>query len=858
VGIDGSFNDTVINAEHNGSVISQASTQSLTLQHLTVVNANNSALVITAGALIISDCLFANSSSVHGGAVSIMGNEILHVWIESSVFDSNSGIMDGGVLHVSLQTQGGVSINLVNNTFRNNTVGLNGGVLFMAVESGLNFQSHVWVSRCLFESNSAALYGGVFIELLGTIGPHPVVQIEHCLFLSNYALMGATIGGGFDTIIQSSKFYNNSAKIGIVYANGGTTSVSDCEFSYSSNSAIWSEGTLYVHRSNFTFNVGNYGGAIFFVGKQLVVDGCNFDQNEAGQGGALYIGGTYYYSVGQAIVTIANSSFINNTATNMQAEVGGGAIGISSSAESQLFIDNCVFYYNRGFIGGAVGCMTEQVFITDSIFSYNDATNMGATVYGLKCILNITTSNFINSTTSGSTMLNNNHITSCVECIFSGNSINIKSTYVGMLIETNKAVLSNCTFSHNVVMKSYILLAFGIGIISNITLYNNQMLYFKGLGTFDLYTYDGTLFLSDSALISASILCSSCDIQSSQIRDSTITQDVTSFQYQMTITESSIYDTLLVASVSVKATNTSFSNSTLSISSANIEIISCTFQNTTIDSMESRLLLEGTFLDAKSVMNLTSSSLQLDGDWVSYPGSFLCLNSTVYYSTTMQALPNCPVQLLPQFVNVVGAMVLELPFYIFKNSPQFFQFSLTNVTQLDLTINSNGSQLSVTLNDTFNLGFNSFTTLSFSWNGQNGSHVIAQLDTFNLSLVSSSPFIGSGSSIVVESMGQTVYLPSCVVETRTKQLSGQGKIYGTLYFYDQWSNPMASSTVWNISSDTGYEIIPSNQYSYIFSFEPLESNQLITYQSIYLNGTKIIEIRSELLYCFLLTNRLTT
>jgi len=401
-------------------------------------------------------------------------------------------------------------------------------------------------------------------------------------------------------------------------------------------------------------------------------------------------------------------------------------------------------------------------------------------------------------------------------------------------------ILKNCIFSYNIIMKGYSVVDLNEdGEIFNISFYENQMSYFTEYYC-ELNSNEGKLYLSDSTLVSGSICCVICISHSSTIRDSifSFTENALATSIQFTIIESSLQDSTLVASSNVMIANSSFSNSTLSISSADVQIVSCIIQNTTLNSTDSQLQIESSSIDAQSVINLTRSSLQLDGDWIYYPASFLCQNSTVY-SSTNQSLPYCPVQISPFLIDVIGSTTIDIPFY----SPVFFQFTLTNVSQLDLIINSNRSLL--ILNNTFNIDIDSEATLLFSWNGQNGSYQIAEFDTFNLSLVSSAPFGRSGSTLSVKSIGETVYLPNCVVETRTKQLSGQGKLYGTLYFYNQWNNPIASLVAWNISSDTGFEMIQPNQYSYVFSFEPLESNLLITYQSIYLNGTKMIEIESK-------------
>jgi predicted outer membrane repeat protein len=214
---------------------------------------------------------------------------------------------------------------------------------------------------------------------------------------------------GNDYVISGSDSYrifligaNNVNITDVVFANGNAT---DDE---SLGGAILVAGdaeNVTIADSLFVNNTAAYGGAIFFVGENGVVDGVWFINNTAeNKGGAIYWKGNYgnisgifmddvslptemtlfinntagekggaIHVVGNNF-TIENSGFMGNNATD------GGAVSVVGSDVS---IDHNMFIYNNAADGGAVYITedAEGIIIDDSLFYANNATEHGGAIY---------------------------------------------------------------------------------------------------------------------------------------------------------------------------------------------------------------------------------------------------------------------------------------------------------------------------------------------------------------------------------------------------------------------------------------------------------------------------------------------
>lgn len=242
-------------------------------------------IATTAGSNVIASvqkCAFINNNGNFGGAIDIVSNTANGavtntVLIDSCYFENNAKLLGlGGALYIYNGPSSGGStkapiVNLKNSLFGNNCTG-----------------------------NSALRGGAVCIDNLAQL------TVNNCCFSNNQAIDGTGPEGGGAfwvgssvTTINDSKFENNSANIG----------------------------------------VGKQGGAICLnaVGTSgsFKIDRCAFINNQANQGGAVFVGKTN--------ITLLNSLFYGNTTTGASAM--GGGMGINS-VFANITMYNCTFSKN--------------------------------------------------------------------------------------------------------------------------------------------------------------------------------------------------------------------------------------------------------------------------------------------------------------------------------------------------------------------------------------------------------------------------------------------------------------------------------------------------------------------------------
>jgi len=136
------------------------------------------------------------------------------------------------------------------------------------------------------------------------------ILIRHDANAPQFTMLKA---GGITSISGLTFFDGNG---GAITCTGNTT-ITRCTFFNNSSGeggAIYDVGVLTIKNSNFYDNHAEEGGAIAAVVTlaQLTATGCNFTNNTAGYGGAIF---------NQVVTTVTNSVFADNSAT-----IDGGAI----------------------------------------------------------------------------------------------------------------------------------------------------------------------------------------------------------------------------------------------------------------------------------------------------------------------------------------------------------------------------------------------------------------------------------------------------------------------------------------------------------------------------------------------------
>jgi len=178
---------------------------------------------------------------------------------------------------------------------------------------------------------------------------------------------GAAYIGGFlsnnNSDIQNSQFFNNRANDGggaLYYSSDGTE--------------------LTIANSTFTGNevestATSSGGAILISGYSLAISITNshFMHNDS----RVYAGGAIHNFADNSSFTVANTTFISNTANTIGGAFSSGGDNVVSMISDSTFTNN-----SSSFSGGAIHiqALTNTVTIADSYFSQNLASYYGGAI----------------------------------------------------------------------------------------------------------------------------------------------------------------------------------------------------------------------------------------------------------------------------------------------------------------------------------------------------------------------------------------------------------------------------------------------------------------------------------------------
>ena len=184
-----------------------------------------------------------------------------------------------------------------------------------------------------------------------------------------------------------------------------------------------------VINCNFINNTAQNGGAIYFD-KTGNVENCNFTNNKA-TGDDSYGGAVYFNHDG----TVSNCNFSANTATYGD----GGAVYFNSNGS----VTNCNFTDNEAFQGGAVYFCDEGT-VTNCNFTNNQASVNGGAVY-FQNTGNVTNCNFTNNSAGygGAIRMTSGSIENC-------NFVNnTASEWGGAIRFSGTGTVTNCNFIDN-------------------------------------------------------------------------------------------------------------------------------------------------------------------------------------------------------------------------------------------------------------------------------------------------------------------------------------------------------------------------------------------------------------------------
>jgi len=426
------------------------------------------------------------SSSRDGSGVYASSSNII---IDNNTFTNMRS--DNGIIYKSGSTG---NVYIQNNRFLNSTSSSSGGAIY-------SFNDNVHILNNTFTDISAQTNGGA-IYLTGKNHTISGNSFNNCSATQNggaiYMPYSSTTVNGFD----NNSFYNCSSTVGGALYSAPNLEINnayfeDCSAVNGSAAYLSPEytGTTYtttINNSTFVNNNATSSGTVYSAFPNFAVSNSTFENNTAGKdGGALYIEGkTRYSTSNNAITSITNTTFNNNSAVN------GGAIYTYKMYDSIL--DNDTFTNNTAVIGGAVFIdyprgkqdKSQNNAITNSNFENNSAEMGGAVVIYSS-----------DSTVSNSTFTNNNATRYGGGAVIMGgkNSQIINNTFAnntaflyGGAIGTNDSYIGNNSFINNSAYQAGAILTINSTIAYNNFTDNNatrgpDVVY---IDTYEYYTYD--------------------------------------------------------------------------------------------------------------------------------------------------------------------------------------------------------------------------------------------------------------------------------------------------------------------------------------------------------------------------------
>lgn len=349
----------------------------------------------------ISNLKFVNGMSGHGGAMIVLGKNVV---IKDSVFENNYADYAGAAIYVcsifndsGKYPEEGENLIIKNCNFTNNFAQVAAGAIGV-------YGNNTKVIGCNFVSNKVKptsnheAYGGAI--QIGRDEYNLCSYVVNCSFINNGAIgrnLNNSHGGAgcvrAGIIYQNCKFINNSAGQGGALTYHASGSIEDCVFI--NNSAKLYGGALStgymdmdmdlkVINCNFEQNNAPYGGAVQLKGKNIEIQNSVFNKNTAAvNGGAI--------NIVAKTVAIGGTEFNKNT-----AHVNGGAIYINGN---KTVIEDSSFMANEAIpdvkklddgLGGAIYINSSSATINKNIFNNNVARNGSAIYYdksGLNCII---------------------------------------------------------------------------------------------------------------------------------------------------------------------------------------------------------------------------------------------------------------------------------------------------------------------------------------------------------------------------------------------------------------------------------------------------------------------------------------
>lgn len=367
-------------------------------------------LVQSAQQVVLSYCDFTANSADVGGAIAAI-QSLAELNITECTFLRNSAYSHGGALALLSSTSDMMQLVLENTQFSSNMARGNGAALYIAGEMG--FASQSWVKDCIFVSNKAVGFGGVYVSY-----PTGKLAFAGCRFSSNLAAEGSALYIQASTTLKQLTISENSGNSAVFLGSSRTVSVGlvirnnagkavECNEDWSDSSSIYTnnkagalvlrKGTVSMTQALFLSNLNSEDGGAVIAQDSAIFQctNCTFQTNiSLRKGGALLItrealailsfvvfsdnraerGDTaFFLDTYNGDSIIASSSFYGDSFEQhfvlMSASVIFTAFDISAGKirvlASKLSVKNCTFTNNTELIAEA----GSEVNVTNSLIT---------------------------------------------------------------------------------------------------------------------------------------------------------------------------------------------------------------------------------------------------------------------------------------------------------------------------------------------------------------------------------------------------------------------------------------------------------------------------------------------------------
>ena len=357
------------------------------------------------------NCTFARNCAkslphkmVFGGAIS--SGDMSNITVQQSLFKENTVTYSGGAIYMQ-KTRG----SFVNCTFeRNSAKSLPHKMVYGGAICSRD-KSNITVQQSLFKENTVTYTGGA-IHIQMTRG-----SFVNCTFERNSAkslphkmVFGGAISSGHmsNMTVQQSLFKENTATYsgGAIHIQKTQGSFVNCTFERNSAKSlppkmVFGGAISSVNKSNITVQQSlfrentatNRGGAIDMEKTQGSFVNCTFERNSAKSLPHKIMYGLAICSRHRSNITVQQSLFKENTVT-----YSGGAIYME---KTQVSFRNCTFERNSAkslphkmVYGGAIcSCDRSNITVQQSLFKENTVTHSGGAIHMQK-----TRGSFVNCT----------------------------------------------------------------------------------------------------------------------------------------------------------------------------------------------------------------------------------------------------------------------------------------------------------------------------------------------------------------------------------------------------------------------------------------------------------------------------